>query len=55
MITKSEYTGGIHGWGTMIRRCADCGETVSEWECDEDGVPTKAIFDYEDEHECEEE
>ena len=53
IIKRSEYTGGIHGWGTMLCKCANCGEIVAEYECDENGRPIKAIFNHEDEHECE--
>lgn len=48
----SEYTGGNSGWGTMISRCADCGEIVSEYACDLDGIPTEAIFDIWADHIC---
>lgn len=48
----SEYTGGNGGWGTMISRCADCGEVVSEYECDLDGIPTGEIFDVWANHVC---
>ena len=50
----SEYTGGASGWGTMISRCADCGEIVCEYECDEDGIPTISVFDNTESHQCEE-
>lgn len=50
----SEYTGVSKGWGTMITRCSVCGEVIAEYECDENGIPTKPIFDYTDSHVCEE-
>lgn len=50
--TLSHYTGGIHGWGTMVSECALCGEVVSEYTCDEDGFPMDAIFDDEETHRC---
>jgi len=53
--TLSYYTGGIHGWGTMISKCDTCGEIVAEYECDEEGRPTEAIFDECDTHRCEDE
>lgn len=53
--TLSEYTGGSKGWGTMICRCACCGEIVSEYLCDEDGIPTDALYDESEEHICEDE
>ena len=52
-MLEAEYTGGNTGWGTMIYHCPDCGEVVAEWECDENGIPTKAIFDDSEAHECE--
>lgn len=55
MMTVSRYVGGNNGWGTMVYECAICGEVVAEYECDENGVPTVAIFDYSEEHICEEE
>lgn len=48
----SEYTGGITGWGTIVSRCAECGEVVLEQECDEVGIPTKTIWDTTEEHVC---
>lgn len=53
MFTLSHYTGGNAGWGTMVHTCPDCGATVAEYECDEDGIPTRCIFDDTDTHECE--
>lgn len=53
MTTLSHYTGGNAGWGTMVSVCADCGAVVAEYECDENGIPTEAIFDDTDSHECE--
>ena len=50
----SYYTGGVNGWGTMIMKCATCGEIVAEYECDDMGVPTEPIFDNIDTHICEE-
>lgn len=38
----------------MIYTCADCGEIVAEYECDEYGVPVEAIFDDADIHLCNE-
>lgn len=52
-MTTARYTGGNNGWGTLVYECADCGEVVAEYYCDENGIPTEAIFDYTDEHECE--
>jgi predicted RNA-binding Zn-ribbon protein involved in translation (DUF1610 family) len=52
--TLSQYTGGNSGYGTMISRCSICGEIVAEYECDENGIPTDAIFDNTDTHMCEE-
>ncbi len=52
--TLSQYTGGTSGWGTMISKCADCGAIVAEYECDDNGVPTVAIFDDIDSHVCNE-
>jgi len=48
----SEYTGGIGGWGTMISRCAWCGEIVSEYETDSEGRCTIPIFDCVEGHRC---
>jgi hypothetical protein len=36
----------------MILECADCHEVVAEYNCDENGVPTDAVFDYTADHEC---
>lgn len=52
--TISHYTGGNAGWGTMVCECTVCGEVVAEYECDDLGRITKAIFNYEDDHDCEE-
>ena len=52
MTVLSHYTGGANGWGTLVSVCADCGEIVAEYECDENGVPTVAIFDDSDTHTC---
>lgn len=38
----------------MVTYCAICGELVAEYECNEEGIPTKCIFDEADEHVCEE-
>ena len=51
-FTTSEYTGGVHGWGDMISKCTSCGEIVSRYECDENGIPVKAVFDHTESHEC---
>jgi hypothetical protein len=53
MTTLSSYTGGNSGWGTMISKCATCGEIVAEYYCDEDGRPTEPIFDNTEKHVCE--
>ena len=52
IATLSEYTGGNAGWGTMVSRCAICGEVVAEYNCDEQGLPTTAIFDDCESHQC---
>lgn len=52
MMTISHYTGGNSGWGTMVCECADCREVVAEYETDELGRPTTAIFDNTNVHEC---
>lgn len=46
MGVTATYTGGIHGWGTMLYRCEFCGRELAEYEVDEAGKPTEAIFDY---------
>ena len=51
-MTKSRYTGGNNGWGTMEISCAFCGEIIAEYECDEDGLPTEPIFDISENHIC---
>ena len=52
---KTQYTGGNNGWGQMVLRCVLCDEVVAVYECDENGIRTNCIFDYADEHICEEE
>ena len=52
IMTISEYTGGVSGWGDMIYRCSECGEIIARYECDKDGIPIKCIFDNEKEHIC---
>lgn len=49
------YNGGKDGWGNMVTECK-CGCIVREQECDENGIPVKTLFDWEEEHmeECEE-
>ena len=51
-MLKSEYTGGIAGWGTMISHCSWCGQVVSEYETDEEGRCTVPIFDDSEGHRC---
>ena len=36
----------------MVSRCAECGEIVAEYYCNEDGIPTDSIFDNTSTHEC---
>jgi hypothetical protein len=48
----SHYTGGVHGWGTMVTECEHCHEIVAEYECDDVGRPIRAIFDRSEEHVC---
>lgn len=46
------YNGGATCWGQMIGRCTECGELISCWDCDADGVPIAEVFDEEEKHNC---
>lgn len=46
------YNGGATCWGQMIGRCTECGELISCWDCDDDGVPVAVVFDEEEKHNC---